>query len=457
MNQNPIQKKCEHDLYMSGGAVVYGDQAGRYQVELDDVSRQFTLKRADSEEQDNPLLTESFLSSDIDYNELIKYVFGSEPNTPLGHTYGTHLTQSTDYERNNLASSGGIIKETLKFLLESGKATSVITVVKNGKMLYEPVKITDIKDIDSLPPSIYHVIDTSLAIKLLKESLPGEKIVVVGTPWMIDDIYLYIKNFAPELRERISLTIGLLTGWFFNQNTVHALCKYYDINYNELDDIRYRGKGKKGMIRFYREDGSLIKEVPRFNRKSRSASEIYYNLPMFLLYVNTHNMLADLVVGDPHLGECGFSKTGINLTIARTEKVEKLLEEMHEQQKIRKLQIEDEALVRSQKRLRLYGDFAFAYAKYLRSIGIPAPNYTTPAQDLARLVPERQIKQFHRKYVDHQKLQREGNYEKLLQKYTLQSQISIALQYMSPKFFWTKLKIFLKKRHPREERFKDFV
>ncbi len=373
-------------------------------------------------EPDNNFIDDEYLdlcpSYKIDYNDLSKKIFGQHPNTNLGQTEATFLGQSTNYERNYKATSGAIVKETLRHLFTEKKIDAAIVIKKVGPLKYKPCKITSIKEVDSLPPSVYHMIDYTDTVKILEES-EEKNIVVVGTPWQIDGLYLYIYNHNPKLKEKVYLTIGLLSGWYFSYHMIKALCTYYRIDYNELDDIIYRGNGKSGKTKFILKDGTE-KVINRFTIKSLVAFERFFNVPKFLIEINTHNMLADMVVGDSHIPECSFSKTGISLIIARSRKTIDLLRKMERSDLIKLLKIDDNVLVKSQKRERLYGDFAYSYMEYLQSIGKIVPEIVAPNKSGAIFVNRKKVEKFHKDYKHKRKLQQNGKYWQIfIEKYTI--------------------------------------
>jgi coenzyme F420-reducing hydrogenase beta subunit len=332
----------------------------------------------------------------------------------------TYLAQSTNYQRNYKATSGAIVKETLRYLFNTNQIQAAIAVQKTGKLKYEPTKIMNIEEIDRLPSSIYHMVDYTNTLKILKES-KEKKFVVVGTPWQIDGMYQYIFKKEPKLKNKIVLTIGLLTGWYFTYHTVKALCRFYNLDYNALDNIVYRGNGKSGKTRLIFENGKQ-KIFERFTFKSLVAFERYFNVPKFLIEVNTQNMLADLVVGDAHTKDCAYSKTGISLVIARSKKADEILNKMKKRDKIRLLKTDNEHVVRSQKRDRLYGDFAWSYMKYLNKIGEFSPEILAPSKNHYKSIAEAELEKFHRILKRRRKLLSEGKYWQIfIEKYSFQS------------------------------------
>jgi coenzyme F420-reducing hydrogenase beta subunit len=418
--QISFQDIIDSDFCSASGACVKACPNQNYRMIFNDKKGFYEPQKINKDIPDDPIILEVCPSYKMDYDELGEFVFGSKPDTELGHIQQCYLAQSLDYDRNYKATSGGIIKETLIYLFREKKIDSAIVIKRIQGLEYKPVKITSAEEVDSLPPSVYHSIDYTSTITLLEEASPDEKVAVVAVPCQLDGLYKFIQKCKPELKSRIYITIGLLTGWYFTFHTIKALCAYYKINFNDLDDIQYRGGGPKGKTRFIFKDGSK-KEVPRITLRSIVAFERYFNVPRFNVDVNTHNVLADMVVGDTHVPEYSYSKTGISLVIARSPKADSILQEMENKKIIRMQKTENDHIVKSQKRERIFGDFAFAYADYLRSIGEYAPEFKGINKEYTRPVSRERLEKFHKNFKSRVKLQRQGKYwQILIMKYTFE-------------------------------------
>jgi coenzyme F420-reducing hydrogenase beta subunit len=361
------------------------------------------------------------ISYQIDYTQLSEFVFGCKVNTDLGQVENTYLAQSTNYDRNYKATSGTVVKETLIHFFEINQIQAAIVIQKTDKALeYKPIKITSIEEVDTLLPSVYHMIDYTDTLKILKEA-KEEKIAIVATPWQLDGVYQYIFKKEPELKNKIGFTIGLLTDWYFSYHMLRAMCRYYNLNFDNLEDLIHRGGGRLGKTKFVLK-GQDVKIVNRFTFRSLAAFERFFNVPKFLIEVNTQNMLADLVVGDAHTNDCSYSKTGISLILARSKKADQYLNEMENQKKINLLKTDNEHIVRSQHRDRLYGDFAWSYLNYLKEIGEYAPDIKAPSQNSYQPVAKEELEKFHKILKTRRKLQSEGKYWQIFfEKYAFQS------------------------------------
>jgi hypothetical protein len=138
--------------------------------------------------------------------------------------------------------------------------------------------------------------------------------------------------------------------------------------------------------------------------------------------VNHGNFLADLVVGDAWLPSTVTTKTGISLLIARTREVDVTLKKMKDEGVIRLVPARKEDVVESQSRRVIYGDFSYAYADYVKSLGLFAPTLTGPNKAKTKPVSQSYLQKFHKGMTRKLQLQREGKYWTLfIRKYTRES------------------------------------
>ena len=357
----------------------------------------------------------------MDYEDLSQYRFGSRSDSDIGHAAGIYLAQNVDKEVNLAASSGGLIKATLKFYLESGAVDAIIALKRIDGITYKPVLIDKSKEIDLLPGSIYHNVDFSDAIQLMQET-KKTKLALVAIPCQLEGIFSYIRKYEPELSQKIAVTIGLLCGWTYTYHAIKALSQYEKIPHKELIDISYRGGGPVGKLKLETKNGKEIKINRRVNLKYQAAFDRSYNLPRCHYCVNHGNFLADLVVGDAWLPSTVTTKTGISLLIARTREVDGALQKMKEDGVIKLVPARKEDVVESQSRRVIYGDFSYAYADYVKSLSLFAPTLSGPNKAKTKPVSQSYLQKFHKGMTRKIQLQREGKYWTLfIRKYTRES------------------------------------
>ena len=347
----------------------------------------------------------------MNYDDLSEFTFGSPPNTDIGHVDQVYLAQSTNEQRNLNASSGGLIKEAIKYYFDTGKIEGVIALKHIDGITYRPVLITDVGEVDNLPGSIYHNIDFSDALKILKET--DRKIALIANPCQLEGIFSYIKLYEPELKSKIVLTIGLICGWTYSHHALKAICAYEKVSFSKLTDISYRGGGSVGKLKLFEGNGRVTKVHRRISFKYQAAFDRSYNLARCHFCVNHGNFLADLVVGDAWLPSTVKTRTGISLLIARTAALSKDLHDMKEKDLIKLLQVRADEVIESQTHRVVYGDFSYPYADFVRENAAHSPELSGPNKAECQPYTREQIEDFHRNFVRKVKLQRQGKYWKL--------------------------------------------
>ena len=146
----------------------------------------------------------------VDYEGLQKYLFPGSEIGAYGVVRSVHLSQSTNSARNIAASSGGLIKEVLRNLLSSGDIDGVIALDHVAGIDFAARLVRTPEDVDTLPGSIYHNLKQTPALQILRDT-PG-RFALVAIPCQLEGMYAWIRTQAPELREKIVLTVGLLCG-----------------------------------------------------------------------------------------------------------------------------------------------------------------------------------------------------------------------------------------------------
>lgn len=343
----------------------------------------------------------------VDFEGLQELLFpGSEPG-PFGVVEEVMLAQSVTLERNQRASSGGLIKELLVALLEDPEVDGAIVLTEKGGLDYQPEIITSPTEVDSLPGSIYHNLPKDRVLTLLKEN--DGRFVLVGIPCEFEGILQYVFSFAPELRERIHSTIGLLCGWQYNYHALRAICSYKGVEFDKIQHISYRGDGPIGKLRVETPAGEMATSR-RIDFAYQVAFDRTFNTPRCHLCVNHSNFLADIVVGDAWLPSTVGTRTGISLVVCRTPASAQLMERLEEAGRIVASRVSTEEIKESQKPRVAFGNFAYAYAEYRKGKGLHTPDMTGPNRPVAELVPETEVEHFHKELLRKTELQQAGRY-----------------------------------------------
>lgn len=344
----------------------------------------------------------------VDYAGLQEYLFPGSEVGPFGVVRSVHLSQSTTTSRNVAASSGGLIKELLRFLLSTKKIDAVIALDHVDGINFAARLVTDVDDVDSLPGSIYHNLKQTSALELLRDT-PG-KVAIVAIPCQLEGLYSWVKGYQPHLRGKIVLSIGLLCGWQYSHHSIHAMGEYLGYDPADIADISYRGGGPVGKLTVSTRDGQQFTASRRVDFGYQVAFDRHFNTSRCHVCINHSNFLADIVVGDAWLPSTVFTKTGISLVVCRTSFAEESLAALVSSGSCVSIQVGEDEIRESQTDRVVFGEFAYAYADFLKEIGLHTPQLEGPNKGYGNLKPRRQVAKFHRELVRKQSLMAARSY-----------------------------------------------
>ena len=355
----------------------------------------------------------------VDYDGLHSYLFPGDPVGPFGVVRSVHLSQSTNRDRNVAASSGGLIKELLRSVLESGDVDAVIALDHVEGIEFAARLVRTVEDVDTLPGSIYHNLKQTPALELLKNT--EGRLAVVAIPCQLEGLYSWVRTCEPQLRDRIVLTVGLLCGWQYSHHSINAMGEYLGYDPGDITDISYRGGGPVGKLTVTTTSGQTYTASRRVDFGYQVAFDRHFNTPRCHVCINHSNFLADLVVGDAWLPSTVFTKTGISLVICRTRFAETLLARLVDRGSCVSIEVGEDEIRESQTERVVFGEFAYAYADFLRSQGIHTPTLHGPNKGHGTPKPRRQVARFHRELVRKQGLMAARRYRYMkLRKATLE-------------------------------------
>ena len=401
---NGLDDVIAGDWCIGCGACVHADQT--LALELDPVKLMYRPNAAGNE-----AAVAVCPAIEVDYDSLQRFIFGDVEADAFGVVDSVLLAQSRNIERNMAASSGGLIKELLQQLLERDDVAGAIALSHVEGLEFAPTRIDDPADVDTLPGSIYHNLDQSAALTLLKEA--EGPMVLVGIPCVLEGIFKYIQHLEPELLDRIAMTIGLLCGWQYTHHSIEAMGEYLDYDPADIVDVAYRGGGPIGKYRVSLVDGSERTASRRVDFSYQVAFDRHFNTRRCHICVNHSNFLADLVVGDAWLPSTLMTKTGISLIIARTPESRAEIDSLVDRGSIVVTEVTREEIRESQTDRVIYGEFAYAYADYLNEQSIPTPRLDGPNRSAGKRASPKELDAFHEEYLAKTQLQRDRQYRRL--------------------------------------------
>ncbi len=282
---------------------------------------------------------------EFDFQKMHQTVFGKE-----GDTHATHgefkeglIAYANDPDIREGSTSGGLVTAILLDLIERGEIDGAVTIQSNEGTLWkgEPKIARAREEILSAMKSKYAISPTNSVFSEIR-AMPG-KYALVGLPCQIHG-YLKAAQLDARIKERVVLTIGLFC---------HAAIEHeaFEVIWETLGDKTKDAKrfisriGKHpGTPYLELKDGSMYPVY--FGNKSgyRPTSIEMINI-LYRLYTPERCLtcfdalaeFADIAVGDPWMAppedSVDFYK-GWSFALARTEKGQKICNELEERQKI---------------------------------------------------------------------------------------------------------------------------
>ena len=342
-------------------------------------------------------------SLNVDYLKLHNFKFHDNRNKidPYGKIDSLMLAQSTNFKRNFKSSSGGMIKEISKFLIDNNIIDAIISIKHKEGIEYEPTVISKSEEIDSLPASIYHNLNLENAIKILKKE--NKRFALIAIPCQLEGIYNYISKINPNLKGKIKISIGLLCAWQYTRHSIYSMAKLNNIKSNEIKNVSYRGDGMIGKFKIF-----LKNKILKINRRSNLNYQIsfdrFYNTPRCNVCVNHLNILADIVVGDSWMQSTRFTKTGISILLTRTKSASSIIQRMQRKKLVNTYKIPKKGLDESEGIDLIKGRFAHAYMRFLQKNNINCPKFTGFRPENKIFYSAKKISTLHEKLLKRRKM-----------------------------------------------------
>ncbi|MHA1679832.1 MAG: polysaccharide pyruvyl transferase family protein [Promethearchaeota archaeon] len=251
--------------------------------------------------------------------------------------YGHSLDRKLRYN----ASSGGIIKALVRYVIEKDKFDGVITLVENEDDPFEPVPEV-VKSITMLPKitnSKYYPTSVCSKLREVFQGVPSrKKYVIIGKPCEIEAIRLF-QQIHPEFRDRFFL-IGIFCAHVPSRQATIDLLKNLGVEKNTVSKISYRGKGWPGT--FVVDAGGECKSMP-YEKAWALLSKKKYQHRRCSLCMDSTAELADLSIGDAW-GVDDPEQVGFSFILSRNDDAEKLIQDMEKDSSIKMFKYELEKM-----------------------------------------------------------------------------------------------------------------
>ena len=292
-------------------------------------------------------------------------------NPILGYFRRIYLVDSTNSEILYNAASGGATTSILSYLINSKHLNGVIVsrLVKEGNKFHGQTEIvTDDKDLMKFMGSVYYPTKTNEILKKLKH-LNG-KYAVVGLPCQVAGIKK-MRKIEKEIFDKIFLTLGIFCSHVPNRNALYFLLNQYEIDANNVKDIRFRGSGFPGKMKICLKDNQIL-YIP-FPEYYDRGFGLFFKPKRCTLCIDATAELADISFGEFWDRSSLQGEEKKSVVITRTQKGEDIFRDTERSGYITTREIDESALVNTQSILKKKKEKLAL--KYHRALRKPVPDY----------------------------------------------------------------------------------
>lgn len=262
------------------------------------------------------------------YPDLNRFVFGKLPENWLcGTVRSSFVGHATDETIRRTGASGGVITAMLLHLLETGRITGAVCLRVGVREPWkaEPVIARTPEDIRACAGSVYSATPTNTILEQLISD-PGP-LAYVGLPDQVAAIRKLQMLHHPSVRG-IAYVFGPYTGTQMTFEAIRSFLRSHGVP-SERDIVRlqYRAGMWPGHLEITLRDGRILR-----------AEKFHYNylIPFFITRATLQipdftNELTDVSVGDAWSPVYEARRGGYSVVLARSERGEQLIREMHAQ------------------------------------------------------------------------------------------------------------------------------
>jgi coenzyme F420 hydrogenase subunit beta len=315
----------------------------------------------------------------IHYPSLYRYHYGKLPDSwLLGEVIKTRVGHSSDNVVRENGASGGVISQTLSYLLENNYI-DVAIVVKQGALKADEANVVFAKSSHDIFDSAQSVYTPTSTLDILSMLQPKLKYAITCLPEQAAAIrVLQSQGYKPA--EQVEYILGPYTGTALQSEAIRCLLRSNKIkNDDEIISLKWRAGAWPGYLEIKTKSGKVVR-----------SKKVYYNflIPFFVTQTSLQSMdfaneFSDLSVGDAWSPEYEKLGVGFSVITTRSKKMESIVKEM----------INDGCLsaedIDKNKASEMHGhmlDFkkrgGFIRNKWRRYLGFRAPNYGIIVNDM---------------------------------------------------------------------------
>lgn len=315
----------------------------------------------------------------IHYPSLYRSHYGKLPTSwLLGEVVRTRVGYSNNDEVRENGASGGVITQTLSYLLENNYI-DVAIVVQQGALKADIASVIfadSSGDVFNAAQSVYAPPST---LDILSKLQPNHKYAITCLPEQAAAIRV-MQNQGYEPANQIEYILGPYTGTALEPRAIRSLLRSNKIkNNDEIVSLKWRTGNWPGYLEIKTESGKIVR-----------SKKVYYNflIPFFVTQTSLQSMdfsneFCDLSVGDAWSPKYEKQGVGFSVITTRTLKMEFIIKKMIKEGYLAAEDIDQD------KASEMHGhmlDFkkrgGFIRNKWRRYLGFKSPNYGIIINDM---------------------------------------------------------------------------
>jgi coenzyme F420 hydrogenase subunit beta len=321
----------------------------------------------------SPMAFDACPGKGINYPNLCLNVFGQHPQNWLVGCYrNIHVGHSLVPQIRRLGASGGVITQTLIYLLDQGLIDGAVVVCHGRKKPWqaEPIIAKSVDEIMASSQSVYSPVPVNTILAEM-ESFDGQ-LAYVGLPGPVSSLRR-LQERGHQGAQKVRYVLGPYVGTNMYFSAIESYLRSNGIrNKEEIAELRYRAGEWPGHLQIKTRSGRLVR-----------AKKFYYNylIPFHvtrstLLAVDFTNELTDISVGDAWHPRYEAAGGGVSVVITRSKKGEDVLSSMRQCRLMDMVEISvDEAMSMHGHMLDLKKRGTFIRMNWRKAMGKRIPDY----------------------------------------------------------------------------------
>lgn len=281
----------------------------------------------------------------------------TKKETLLGDIYGVYVGYSNDKEIRFKSASGGILTQTLKYLIENNIVDKVLITDFEKDIFQADAYFTDnIDKIINASGSKYQIVNINKELKdLLKNN---HRIAYVGLPCHHKGLEQFIKT-NPQIKSKIMYKFAICCSHNCNIQILDYITYQLNIKKEDITSIKYRGNGWPEYLTITTKNENKIKfPVKDWNALFLS---FFYTPKQCLNCTDFCGETSDISFADAWLEEyTSQNSDGYNLIFSHNEKSEELLQNMATNKQLTLIKHSTKDIIKSQ----IIGLFYKKHLKY---------------------------------------------------------------------------------------------